>query len=162
MDTRLQKKVSQCIFLWMLMVTLSLSYLSHYANDEQKKFYQIGPNDHLMILGFHIDTYGKYIAVVGYSFINSMIRTLHSSFLHPWLINHIQDETKEKPISIRTFAYEVTFVTTIYVWFDWFIYMNILLSQIDMMIIEMIADVIMSSITTYYYLKTGPETIPLV
>ena len=40
--------------------------------------------------------------------------------------------------------------------------MNILLSQIDMMIIEMIADVIMSSTTTYYYLKTGPETTPLV
>ena len=91
MDTRLQKRVSQCIIIWMLTVTISLFYLSHYASDAQKTFYQFGPNAHLMILGFQIDTYGKYVAVVSYSFINSMVRTLHSSFLHPWLINHIQD-----------------------------------------------------------------------
>ncbi len=36
--------------------------------------------------------------------------------------------------------------------------MNILLSQIDMVIIEIIADVIMSSLTTMYYLGNG--TVP--
>jgi len=73
------------------------------------------------------------------------------------MINHIQDETKEKSIEIRTFAYEITCVTTIYAWFDWFIYINILLSQIDMVIIEIIADLIVSMLTTTYYLRTQKE-----
>ncbi len=149
---KVQYIVSKLISLWMCVVIITISLLLKYENNEDKDFYKFGPNKDLLILGFSINNNKKYIYVVSYCFINSLLRTLYNSVLHPWLINNVQDESKEKRIELRYFSYEVTIVTTIYMWFDWFIYMNILLSQIDMVLIEIFADVIMSILTTMYYL----------
>ena len=154
---QLQKRISRIISIWMISITILIINISKYADSEQKKIYNFGPNKDLNILGFIIDTQYKYILVISYCFINSIFRTLYNSILHSWLINYIQDETKEKSIEIRHFAYEITCVTTIYAWFDWFIYINILLSQIDMVIIEIVADLIVSILTTTYYLRTKPD-----
>jgi len=141
--------------MWILLIGILIINISKYADNEQKQFYKFGPNDDLTILGFIINTRNKYCIVVSYCFINSVFRTLHNSILHAWLINNIQDETKNKPIEMRKLAYEITCVTTIYTWFDWFIYINILLSQIDMVLIEITADLIISVITTAYYLNNN-------
>lgn len=154
---RLQKIISRLISIWMIGIIISIINISKYADSEQKKIYTFGPNKHLDILGFTIDTREKYLLVISYCFINSIFRTLYNSILHSWLINYIQDETKEKSIEIRTFAYEITCITTIYAWFDWFIYINILLSQIDMVMIEIIADLLVSLLTTTYYLRKNPD-----
>jgi hypothetical protein len=152
----LQSFVCKTLSFWMIAVTGTVMALtSKYASDEQRMFYQFGPNEHLKILGFVIDDHEKYFLVVVYCFINSMFRTLFTSVLHPWLINNIQDESKKKPHDITAFAYEVTCVTTVYQWFDWFLYMNILLSQIDMVLLEICADLIMSNLVTTYYLALG-------
>ena len=48
-------------------------------------------------------------------------------------------------------------VSKIYFWFDWFIYMNMLLSQIDMILLESSVDVILSLYIMYYlWFKIGP------
>lgn len=160
-DYKIQNIISKIISLWMIIVTTTIVFLSKYANDEQKKIYKFGPNDNLNILGFIINTREKYILVISYCFINSIFRTLYNSILHSWLINNIQDDTKPKYTSINFIAYEITIVTTIYNWFDWFIYINILLSQIDMVIIEIIADLLVSLSTTRYYLR-NIITIPQI
>jgi hypothetical protein len=151
---KIQNIVSKIISLWMIIVTITIVYLSKYASDEQKQIYNFGPNKNLIILGFVINTREKYILVISYCFINSIFRTLYNSILHVWLINNIQDESKIKHPNINLFAYEITIVTTIYNWFDWFIYINILLSQIDMVIIEIISDLFVSLATTRYYIRT--------
>jgi hypothetical protein len=71
----------------------------------------------------------------------------------------IQDETRYKPKSIHLKALEITSIVTIYQWFDWFIYMNMLLAQIDMVLVEIVADLFMSIGTTVYYIKTSPPDI---
>lgn len=139
--------------MWMASMGLVILYISKYAILDEKSFYNFGPNDNLIILGFKINTNLKYTFVISYCFINSIFRTLYNSILHSWLINNIQDETKDKPVEIRRLAYEITCVTTIYAWFDWFIYINVLLSQIDMVLVEICADLIVSIITTTYYLR---------
>lgn len=149
---KIQKNVSKIISLWMISITTIIIFLSKYANDEQKKIYRFGPNNELNILGFIIDTREKYTLVIIYCFINSIFRTLYNSILHAWIINNVQDENKIKDKLIKSIAYEITVVTSIYNWFDWFIYINILLSQIDMVIVEIIADLIISLFTTRYYL----------
>jgi hypothetical protein len=161
---KIQSIISKIISLWMIIVSTTIIILSKYANDEQKELYRFGPNEKLNILGFIINTREKYILIISYCFLNSIFRTLYNSILHSWLINNIQDDTKSKDISIKIIAYEITIVTTIYNWFDWFIYINILLSQIDMVIIEIIADLFVSLITTSYYLRniiTQIEYIPI-
>jgi hypothetical protein len=116
-------------------------------------FYNIGPNSVLVILGFNINNYTKYSLIVGYCVINSVFRSLFHNILIPWVTNSIQDITKPKPINIHIFAYESAFIITIYTWFDWFLYYNILISQIDLLIIEISMDVIMAGIITNYYIN---------
>lgn len=155
----IQLIVSRIIILWISIVLTSICSLLPYASEDQKSFYKFGPNDKLVILGLKINVYWKYSLVVLYCFVNSLIRTLYHSILQAWLINYIQDETKLKSGSIKNLAYEVTCMSTIYNWFDWFIYMNILLSQIDMVFVEISADLIMALITTNYYLNKAYQTL---
>ncbi len=102
-----------------------------------------------------------YIGVISYCIINSMIRTACHDLLHPWLTHQIQDRTTAKPSGIAPIAYEITMVTVVYFWVDWFIYLNILLSQMDMLLAEIAADLVVSVLVTRYYLNHSPENTPL-
>jgi hypothetical protein len=73
--------------------------------------------------------------------------------LVPWVTNSIQDITKPKPKNIHMFAYETAIIITVYTWFDWFLYYNILVSQIDLLLVEISMDLIMSLVITHYYLN---------
>lgn len=155
----IQYIVSKSIIIWLVFVSFIIVYSSKYFTTDKSTFYKFGPNNNLKIIGVPINNYYRYITIVIYSFINSGFRTLYSSVLKSWLINTIQDETKIKDKDIHFLAYEISCVTTIYVWFDWLLYMNILLSQIDLVIIEIFADLLMSLYSTRYYLKKENYTL---
>lgn len=55
---------------------------------------------------------------------------------------------------------ELSSISTIFIWFDFFMYMNIILSQIDMLIIETTIDLIMILLVARHYLnlKTVAQT----
>lgn len=116
-------------------------------------FYRFGPGDDLYVIGIHIETIPKYIILVLYCFINSAVRGIVNTIIHPWIINHIQNTSVIKKPEEAAICYEVSLVSTFYQWFDWFIYMNILLSQIDMVMYEIAADMIVAYISTRYYLS---------
>ena len=54
--------------------------------------------------------------------------------------------------------YQIVMCNTIYTWFDWFIYINILLSQIDMVFVEITTDIVVTICITRYYLASVPKT----
>jgi len=137
-------------------------------NEEALLFYQFGPNNNLVVFGLIIDTFPKYMIIIIYCFLNSSIRTASKDILSAYLTNSVQDVTKKKTKEIRCFAYEVTYVISIYGWIDWYIYMNLLLAQVDILMIEIVSDLIMSVMTTRYYLlhdetdeinKSGEEEV---
>lgn len=165
---KLEVFVCRLTIVWMGAIAASIGYMSRYANEEYKSFYNIGPNDDLTILGLPIDNWYKYSALVVYCFINSTIRTTEGYVLGTWILNNIQDDEKKKPRHQRPFAFEASYVSAVYVWFDWFIYMNMLLAQIDMVMIEILAELLVTTYTTKYYLDKEPceteekETTPLL
>ena len=122
-------------------------------DNETQKFYTFGPNDNLIVFGLEINTYPKYLIIILFCCVNSLIRTTSRDILIPWQTNTVQDITKIKNKNIHCFAYEVSCVTTIYAWVDWYIYINLLLTQIDMLLMEISTDLLMSCITTRYYLN---------
>jgi hypothetical protein len=150
---KIQYVISKLLYTWMISIIILIAIISRYANATQQKFYKFGPNETLTILGLSINTWEKYIGVALYCFINSIMRTLMEAIIRPWIINNIQDESKIKYAHLRCFSYEMTFVNTSYLWFDFFIYMSILFSQIDMLLIEVIADLCITFLTTTYYVK---------
>jgi len=143
--------VGRGIFLWMAIVSGGLAYLIN-ANNLDAKIYRFGPNPDLYILGFCIDTFPKYAFITSFCLVNSGFRTLNGVVLHSWITNQVRDVSKPVAVS-HILAYEISCVSCVYGWFDFFMYMNILLTQIDMMFIEIGADLIMTSFLTNYYLR---------
>ena len=138
---------------WMIVVSCVTYVIIH--NEETNDnivFFKFGPNRSLIILGICIDTYYKYISIISLCAINSMFRAIHTSYIQPWLINNVQD--CNVPLHLTKMnVYEIVIVNTIYIWFDWCLYMNIILSQIDMLMAEIISDIVMTSIVTQYHLE---------
>ena len=144
--------ISKLFICWVVIIYILLTAFLHNMSQESKLFYRFGPHSELKILGISIDTDLKYFGLITYSFINSIFRATLHNYLTPWIINNIQDEEKSKKHFGYYNVFELTTISVIYTWTDWLIYMNILLTQIDMMIIEVSGDLIMSYVTTYYYL----------
>jgi hypothetical protein len=115
--------------------------------------YRVGPNNDLYILGFCIDTLPKYWSVAAFCFLNSGMRTLNGEVLRPWITTQVQDLSKPVEEIPQVKAYVISCIASLYGWFDFFMYMNILLTQIDMMFIEVTADITMTLILTRYYLQ---------
>jgi hypothetical protein len=144
--------LSKIIAIWIIAVTVVLYILIQKQGLIGKDIYRIGPNPELYILGFSIDTYQKYIIIASFCFINSGMRTINNEMLRPWITNQIQDVSKQIEVS-KSLSYEISCICCIYTWFDFFMYMNIVLSQIDMMLIEVSTDLSMTIILTSYYIK---------
>jgi len=135
---------TRMISIWMvtiiiLLITIPNTYV----------FGKIGPNKDLFILYIPIDTTSKYMVVVSFCFCNSIFRSLNHNILQSYIINSIQDNLSIIP-SVN--AYEISCISTIYNWFDFFMYMHILMSQIDLLLVEVSADIIMTIIITKYYM----------
>lgn len=158
-----QTIVARFLLGWMGAVSVVIAVMSRGIDDEHAHFYRFGPHPDLLLMGFRVDCYEKYAVVIAYCIVNSVMRTLYNDILHAWILNHVQDETKAKTASTVALAYNVTCVTSMYHWFDWLIYMNILLAQIDLVIVEVTTDVAMSLLTTRYYIKkSGLTRAPLI
>ena len=149
--------VSRIITCWMVVIlTIMLSYL--FANKEDytgdTSFYRFGPNPDLVIIGIVIDTPTKYGLVVLYAVINTVIRNLDHNIIVHWIMLNVQNikitNIDAKDISKQ---YEISIINTIYSWFDWLIYIHMLLAQIDMFLLELTTDVIAIYFVTRWYIK---------
>ena len=146
--------LSRILCTWMLFIFLCIGLLYNNMDNKMHLFFKFGPNDTFYVIGINIDNYEKYICVAFYCFANSIARCVMMNLLQPWLINQVQDKSKEKTSAITLTAYQINTVVKIYAWVDWFIYMKLLFSQIDIFMIEIGADVIVSNVAVYYYLHS--------
>lgn len=155
----MEKIVSRVVIMWILLISLIIGNLNSQMDSTEALFYRFGPHNELLIIGLKINTFSKYFTVILFCFVNSLIRNMTHNILNSWLINNVQDISIVKSKHIHFFAYEVTYVTTIYTWVDWYVYMNLLLAQVDIFLTEITADLIMSGFVTYYYLNTSDTTL---
>ena len=143
---------SRMISIWMIAM-ISLLFLT-----TTKYSFPIGPNPDLFIFHIPIDTASKYMIVVSFCFCNSVFRSLHHNILQSYIINSIQNLQENLPVP---YSYEISCVSTMYIWFDFFMYMNILLSQIDLLLVEVSADIIITIIITKYYVDKKHNYVPI-
>lgn len=148
------QNISYLFLGWVTFIIISLIILlTHQKDKTNLSFYKLGPSDNLIILGIIINTPLKYIMIVIFSTLNSAIRSLSHNFVNSWIINNIQDDKADKSKLNKRVAYQVSIINIIYTWVDWLLYMNILLSQIDMLLYEIFSDIIVSVICNRYYLN---------
>lgn len=125
-------------------------------------FYRFGPSSTLIVLGLPINTTGMYIGVLIYCFVNTCIRNLNNQIVSPWVTNVVHDTTVSKTHVSTVLIYEIVIINIIYTWVDWYIYINLLLAQADMVIVEICTDLIVTGFVTRMYLNTPVEEhVPL-
>lgn len=136
---------AKMLLVWMIAVSAFVLRL--------KPNYRFGPHEDLDIMGITINTHARYAMVAMFCIVNSFIRSVETDIIHAWLINNVQDVHIHKSQEVRKIAYQVAVIHAMYYWWDWFIYMNILLAQFDLFLIEMLASIITTVITTRMYLQ---------
>jgi len=142
---------------WMICIGTLMGIIIPREQTGENTFYRFGPHPDLIVLGFRIDTFDKYLLVLFYCACNTFMRNIRLDVIIPWITLNIQDtapEAEQRKAAInQKMAYEITIVSSMYAWFDWFIYINLLLAQVDMVLVEVGMDVVATSIITYLYLN---------
>jgi len=142
--------ISRLVATWVGIVCLVLVFSPH---TKQSRFYSIGPNEHLVVLGgIRVNTIGRYLFIVLYSMINTCIRCAKVNILTPWVTLNVQDESKPLGNFNPHPAYEITLVANLYSWVDWWISVNLLMSQVDLIVIEVVFDFVSLYYITRKYL----------
>lgn len=93
----MEKVVCYSIIIWMCIVLL---FICSQYNESTSDFYNIGPNNKLIILGFSINNYSKYLLIVIYCLLNSVMRSLTHNILSPWQTNIVQGKGRIKSKTI--------------------------------------------------------------
>jgi len=119
-----------------------------------KNFYQFGPSENLVILGLVVDNYYLYTGVVFYSFFNTVLRNLNNQVVVAWITLVVHNTTVSKEYISALYIYEITLMSAIYTYIDWFIYLNLVFSQLDIVLIEFAGELIITYIVTRMYIST--------
>jgi hypothetical protein len=154
--------LSRIISGWIFFIVVCIANIN--KNNTDDPFYRWGPHPDLIIFGIVIDTWTKYFYIILYSLINTTLRNVDKNILNPYITLHIQDDSPDaiirKKSMNRAHAYEIVMLTTIYNWFDWFMYVQMLFVQVDMIMIEASTDLVVSLVITRWYLKEAEDSFP--
>ena len=145
--------VGRIVSLWICLVIILLTTVLLTDRSSKKTFYRFGPHNELMVMGLSINSWLKYNILISVSTINCFMRSMSSEILNSWLTNNVRDHKTIISKEVIRYAYEITTVETLYGWVDWFLYMNMLLAQVDMMLIEIFVNLIVSNSITYFYVR---------
>jgi hypothetical protein len=156
-------RVNKALLGWAAVCSLFLSVAVGVSSDTSStKFFRFGPSEDLVILDIKISTGWRYTVVIGYTIVSTVARTVLQEIVSPWLIQTVQND-KPKDAYAQRYAQEIAFGEVLYRWFDWFMYMHILMAQIDMMIVELIGNIVAVAYTTRMYMKPkDPEAVELI
>ena len=161
MDQQLQrvKWTTRLMELWIIAIIggITSALLSQSSVDT---FYTFGPSSTFVILGITIDTPLKYSIVVLYSVLDTLVTALLYQVVTPWLTLVVHDTTVSKTHISYFLIHEISLISRIYAWIDWLLYINILLSQIDVALIQLLTDALCTIYITYVYLDTSVQEAP--
>jgi len=144
---------------WTVAIMISLIVLLK-KGTAFKDFYQFGPSENLVILGLVIDNYIMYAGIIFYSFINTIIRNMNNKVVCAWITLVVHDTLIPKDTIPQAYIYEITLMSSIYTYIDWFIYLNLVFSQIDIVLIEFAGELFITFMVTRMYLEISVFSPP--
>jgi len=149
--------LSRLVLSWIIGISVAMAVIIPKQSSEPSTFYRWGHYSSLIIMGIYVDTMPKYVGMIIYCILNILIRNMNHSLIIPWLMHNVQDNSEEaNPNKSNLFlphVYEISIVSTLYTWFDWIIYINMLLSQMDVVVIELLTDVLCNVVITTWYMQ---------
>ena len=116
-------------------------------------FLMMGPNDKTRLFNVPLNTWPKWWAVAIYTFVSTCIAAFASDSVAPFITNTIQDhKTKYIPYS-KSMCLIIIQVWTVYAVIMGTIGLFVALTQVDFLLIRLVADVVINVMTTAYFLQ---------
>jgi hypothetical protein len=145
-DKRLSISILIC---WLVIVLLAFKSIGLFTTD----FMRFGPSETTKIMTLTINSWHEWWMVACASFLSTCINDFFSDSLGPFFINTIQDhKTRYLPYS-KTTCYIILQLWSTYCCLMSIFSIGLLMSQIDFLLIRLLADLIVNSFTTFKFLK---------
>lgn len=145
-DKRVVTVVLMCWLLLVLVVFKDIGMLD-------SKFMTFGPSESTQFMGMVLNNWYRWGLVAGFTFVNTSVNDFMSDALSPWILNTITDH------KTRFIPYPKWVCLTITQM--WSMYCNIMsvfsiflaMSQIDFVLIRMLADLVVNAYTTTKFIR---------
>ena len=138
------------LFVWMVFVMFMLQTIDLVHSD----FFTFGPSPHTRFMTIAIDTWHKWGLLAGATFANTCVTDFMSDAIVPWLQNTVQDhKTKYLPYSKIT-CYIISQTWAVYVNVMSIIGVALMMSQIDLLIIRMVGDLLVNTFTCFKFMRS--------
>ena len=116
-------------------------------------FLAMGPNSKTRLFNVPLDTWPKWWCVAVYTFVSTCIAAFASDSVATFIINTMQDHKTRYILFAKTTCLVIIQVWTTYAVIMGTISLFVTLTQIDFLIIRLIADLIINFMTTAYFLN---------
>lgn len=137
------------LILWLIIVLCAFYSIGLFTTD----FMRFGPSSTTKIMTLTIDTWKEWWMVALASFLSTCMNDFFSDALGPFFINTIQDhKTRYLPYS-KTTCYVILQLWSTYCCLMSIFSIGLLMSQIDFLLIRLLADLIVNTFTTFKFLK---------
>jgi hypothetical protein len=137
------------LMVWLVGSVFMLQTLDLMHSD----FMTMGPSPHTKFMTLSIDTWHKWGLLAGATFANTCMSDFMSDAIVPWIMNTVQDhKTKYLPYSKFT-CYAISQLWNVYCSIMSIFAIGLMTSQIDFLLIRMLADLITSTFTTYKFMR---------
>ena len=121
--------------------------------EDHSSFLNFGPSDRTRLFGVTLDSWPVWWTVSIYTFISTAIASFASDSVVPWITNTVQDhKTRYIPYS-KTTCWFIIQIFTFYAVTQSVIGLFVALTQVDFMLIRLLADIIVNHYTTRWFLK---------
>lgn len=138
-----------CLMVWLVIVLLCFNSIGLFHSD----FIRLGPSETTKIMTMTINTWDEWIMVAVASFTSTCFNDFFSDSLSPFFLNTIQDQkTKYLPYSKLT-CYIILQLWSVYCALMSIFSVGLLMSQIDFLLIRLVADLIVNTFTTFKFLR---------
>jgi hypothetical protein len=137
------------LMVWLIIVLISFNTIGLFHSD----FMRFGPHPTTKIMTLTIDTWHNWWLVAMASFLSTCVNDFFGDSLSPFFLNTIQDhKTKYLPYS-KTTCYIILQLWSTYCCLMSIFSVGLLMSQIDFLLIRLVADLGVNTFTTFKFLR---------
>lgn len=144
------KRVAICfLMIWLIFIIAMLQGVGLMHST----FMTFGPSSHSKFMALNIDTWHKWVLLTCATFASTCVSDFFSDAIVPWIQNTIQDhKTTYLPYNKFT-CYCISQLWTIYCAIMSIFAISLMTSQIDFLIIRLLADLLTNSFTTFKFMR---------
>ena len=145
-----KRVVTMLILVW---TVVSSAVFCAIMLEDHSPFLNFGPSERTVLFGVKLDTWGVWWCVAIYTFVSTAVAAYASDSIVPWITNTVQDhKTQYIPYSKFTCLCIIQ-IFTCYAVIMSVIGLFVALSQVDFMLIRLVADLMVNHFTTYFFLR---------